>query len=394
MTPEKALLEMGRPFYIIATGGGAGLQGRLWNVCDISHVLLGAEFPYACKETSRSIGFNPNEGASAASYSSPEVAVDLATTAYLKGLGNHSEPIGLGLTASVASSKMHRGEHRAYSATVSREGCFVSTMLLEKGVGGYQRLIDGGFCDDLGLLSLLELGVASHTEPLMQTFSNGRRITPKEYHRERRDDLFVERFFAHPYFTAQGKRLEDLPEEEEEESVLFPGTFNPPTYGHFGMADSVKLAYCGRFYKIPKVIFQIAADPPHKEHLTEGNDFPVLLLKRAYNLQGRDRMFVRNQSLYLDKIHANPERPFLLGADALLEMFNPKWGVDLSSLLNAALELGVKFFVADRLVGGVMTTLVDCLLQKDVPASYHHLFYRIAGRWDVSSTEIRERLKS
>ena len=92
MTPEEAILEMGRPFYIIATGGGAGIQERLWNVCDISRVLLGAEFPYACKTTSSLLGFNPNEDTSAASYSSPEVAVDLATTAYFKALGSHPDP--------------------------------------------------------------------------------------------------------------------------------------------------------------------------------------------------------------------------------------------------------------------------------------------------------------
>ncbi len=374
MTIQDKLLESGRPFYIIASGAGAGLQDMIWKVPGISKVLLGAEFPYNEKLTDRCLGFCPKEGPSPASYCSAEVAVDLATTAFYRALeGDPSASVvGVGLTASVASTRVHRGNHRVFVATVSDEGCVVSSLVLEKGVGEKQRATDGEICDLVGLSALYETVTQSPAAILVKG-------PPYSYAVQSAHDLLEARFFSHPYFTLREERHSDIPWGQ----VVFPGTFAPPTYGHRKMASEaqkVSWTKAPEEAPCPRVIFSITADPPHKKAAS----IPELL-RRAHTLKGYDRVFVKGQPLYIDKARANRGGIFLLGSDALLSMLDPKWGLAPEALLEEFRSLGTSFLVASRLVNGVWITLEDIPL----PTEYQDMFSPIQGRWDISSTQVR-----
>src|SRR5208337_2393838 len=104
---KDKIKELGVNIHVIATGAGADIQNELWAFPGSSAYLSGASFPYAPEEQEELLGFMPEH------FASPENAIDLASAAYMKAYKfGGKKPVGLGLTASVASEREHRGEHR------------------------------------------------------------------------------------------------------------------------------------------------------------------------------------------------------------------------------------------------------------------------------------------
>src|SRR5947207_1761095 len=139
MTTENELLERLRDevsarVYVVCTGAGAGLAQRLWSVPGASSFLVGAAFPYATEAVDAFLGFVPER------YCSEETALDLAMAAYLEA-GPGEDAIGVGLTASVASSKPHRGAHRVYAASLGRGGArlYAAVPDRDRGTGARER---------------------------------------------------------------------------------------------------------------------------------------------------------------------------------------------------------------------------------------------------------------
>lgn len=386
MSWSDKLKEAGVSIHVIATGGGAGLQQLLWGIPGSSAYLSGASFPYSQEEQEELLGFMPEH------FCSEEAAIDLASAAYMKAykFGGKS-PVGLGITASVASEKIHRGEHRVFACIITENQVRTCQYSLEKGVGSEVRLLDGETCDDIGFLLLAEtlaLDEVEYTHP------------DHPYQTKRAEDKAKARFFERPFFAANGKRYATMPvgfqkpTEVEPASTrpspkhmaLMPGAYNPPHEGHFGTAQHVMDEY-GR-----TVVFEVTAEPPHKEALSAQS-----LLQRAKLLQGHDRLFTRKEPFYLDKARAYPGIPLVLGADAMVRMLDPKWGLDLTEMFKEFRKLDTKLLVAGRMVGDKFTTVDD--ISKDLRLASPHVWgyaqsvmLPISGRFDVSSTELRNKL--
>src|SRR5271157_5673962 len=104
---QDQLKAAGVSIHVIATGAGAGFQQKLWEVSGSSAYLSGATFPYSAEEQEELLGFIPEH------FCSEEAAIDLASAAYMKAYKfGGKKPVGIGLTASVASEHEHRGDHR------------------------------------------------------------------------------------------------------------------------------------------------------------------------------------------------------------------------------------------------------------------------------------------
>jgi hypothetical protein len=359
----EALLSIARErplrVHLACTGAGAGVQNELWSVPGCSSFFAGASFPYAPEETVALLGFEP-EG-----FCSPDAAMDLAMASYMAAFDPKRpdcEPIGLGLTASVASQKEHRGDHRIHLACMTSSRMLAEDITLAKGTGHLARARDGAAADAAAVGLLL---AASGVEP---------------------DAAYVDvtararaRFFERPVFDALGRRFARASfADAAPRSVLFPGAFNPPHEGHFSIARGLSEEH-GR-----QVVFAITTDPPHKPALGLGE-----LLARARLLAGHPVVFTEGDPLYLDKARAFPGTPFVLGADALVRMLDPKWGVDVDDLLRQLTTLGTRFYVIGRLVDGAFMTCEEAIAH--VPEAHRGLFVGASGRWDASSTAERER---
>ena len=355
------LKEAGVSIHVIATGAGAGTQQVLWSTPGCSAYMSGASFPYSVEETEDMLGFKVEQSVC------EDTAIDLASAAYMKAYrfgGN--KPVGVGITASVASERMHRGDHRADICIITDSVVKTYHRVLDKGAGQDQRWLDGILCNDAAC-NMIDV-VVGHK--------------PTNYSYNDATDKATARFLMRPFFTADDKRHNTLPNTKQ--YALMPGAFNPPHEGHFGVAEAYLRAY-GR-----NVVYEVGANPPHKPALSVQE-----LLKRSKLLQGRDRFFSMDMPLYLDKAKAYPQMPLLIGADALLRMFDPKWGIDTEELLKSFKALKTKFAVSGReidgkFVGGwkAVATLPDSLYRM-----YADMFVEMPGRWDISSTELRNKKK-
>lgn len=366
------LKEANVNIHVIATGAGAGLQNDLWSIPGSSAYLSGCSFPYAPEETTELLGFTPKQ------FVSEDTAIDLASAAYMKAykFGGKS-PVGVGLTASVASEREHRGDHRVFACVITNDKVLLFNKLIAKGIGEAidKRKSDGGSCDGLGFYMILDaldlLSLSSDIAAAIRTYKDG-------------TALAKERFFAHPFFSSNGKRLE---KPELINTALMSGSFNPPHEGHFGAAKSLSIR------DRADVVFEITAEPPHKNALTIQD-----LLKRAKGLQGYDRLFTSDLPYYLDKAKAFPGTPFVVGADTLIRLFDPKWGKSIQELVDGFCSYGTVFYTIGRQIDGKFITaedIIQILNDKVDSENCNNLYFLIKdlpGRWDTSSTELRNKL--
>ena len=309
------------------------------------------------------LGFQPERACA------PETALELAEQAYLRAasgtaraagaLGGSGLTVGIGLTAVIATREEHRGDHRVFCASFTTAGSSLYAVTLTKGVGVTKRAEDERVCADLGLNALLAaLGYAPLPVPFVAVSSDT-------------GALARELLLRRPMFQADGRRQRGLPDTAV---VLFPGTFDPPHPGHFGMADTLERVTGHR------PVFCLTLDPPHKAPIGS-----VDILQRVKLLRGRDVFFAAGDKLYLDKARRHPGRSFLMGSDALVRMLDPKW-CPVQPMLESFQQLGTHFYVVGRDVE-VGDQWIDAI---GIPAAFRSLFSVLPGRYDVSSSALRQ----
>jgi len=137
-------------------------------------------------------------------------------------------------------------------------------------------------------------------------------------------------------------------------------------------------------------VFEIGTNPPHKAPPTIQE-----LLKRAKLLKGRDVLFSTDMPMYIQKAKAYPGMRMVVGADTLLRMFDPKWGIDIDEMLKTFHETKTEFAVAGRTIDGKFVKGWDAVVKAlgDRYQGNLNLFVEVDGQWDVSSTELRNQLK-
>lgn len=372
--------------FVAVTGAGTGLQDILWSVPGISSAFAGAVCPYGAEQSDDFLGFRPE------SYCSADTAVDYAMMAYVRAResvladGSAKAPVGLGITASVASNAVHRGEHRVFLCTITPFGAMSWYVRLPKGAGSFPRERDGQATDLLGLSAIL---AAVGEPPLLGSIVSDPRgdvvmltqspeIPPAELRKL---------FFRRPVFSRSGMRhpIERL---DVANLALMPASLNPPHEGHRRMADIVERE------RRKRVVYMVTADSVHKPPLSvpEMLDRVAAVRRQRWSPGGaRTVVFTQGDPLFLDKARRWPCTEFVVGADTVLRMLDPRWGVDPEPLLHELQGLGTRFLVFGREVDGRFVP-ADAVL-ADVPPfvdPYRTMFAPMPGRWDVSSTRLRE----
>jgi len=349
----EGLLKLPIRLYCVATGAGAGIQKMLWEVPGASSFLVESIFPYAPARSAKFAGITPK------TFASEEFALDLAAAAYVEAMDDPTkDPVGLALTASVASIKEHRGDHRLHMVCMTKDKILGKTLVLAKGTS--MRTHDG-YASDTATLDLL-----------LATLDIGGGLYEDYSQQARR------RFFEHPVFHPNGGRTS---ENSIDDRPLFPGAFDPPHAGHETIADSVAHPEVADL----EPVFAICVDHPIKAPLSVQG-----MLRRASLLKHRTVLFTEGDPLYIDKARKHPGRPIILGADALLRMLDHKWTEVPRTLFDEFRTLGTKFFVFGRKIGEDFISASEAIVicaQHGVPRD---LFQALDGRWDISSSAIRE----
>lgn len=374
----QQLLNSNLNIHLIATGAGSTIQSKLWSTAGCSDYLSGASFPYATEETEEILGFTPD------SFCSEDTAIDLASAAYMKAFRFKSgkNTVGVGVTASVASTREHRGDHRVHVCIISDDKVVTNTFILPKGVGNQQRGIDDVIVEDFviyNLMTTLMPDIAFHTT---NQFSN----VPQDASAKA-----VERFMLRPFFNVDGSRKDANHISNLGPIGMISGAFNPPHQGHFGMADAFQKS------KKKPVVFEVSVTAPHKTALTVQE-----MLQRAKMLKGKRRVFTADVPLYYDKNKAFNKVSFIIGADALQRILDPVWlpsnfstvPLFIDDFSRTKINNKNNFFVFSRIVNGKLLTCYNLI--NDFRMSHHErtygasMFQPMRGKWDVSSTALRK----
>jgi nicotinic acid mononucleotide adenylyltransferase len=293
--------------YIAATGAGARTQDHIWQVPGCSAAFAGACFPYANDQLVDFLGHTPPQ------FCSQDTAIEMATMAYYRAWVPGGPPaVGVGLSAAVASAAPRRGENRIHGAVMTDAGVTAMALTLGHEYGAEARAEHGVLADEM----------------IMQLVDRREHISEADTSRA------TALFLANGYWATDGTRSALPPRGR----AMYPGAFNPPHAGHLELAD------------ITDAVFWVEAQAPNK---------PVLplstMVQRAKLLKGRDRFFTSGYPLYTDKSKAFPHRIFVVGADAIERMFDPKWGPSVTEVAEVLKSNGTILAIGRRRIGDIIT---------------------------------------
>lgn len=364
---HETLLATKSLLHVSTTGAGLRLQTALWDTPGASAYLVGFFTPYARTQLHSFLGHTPDS-----SYCSEDVAFDLAMASYLRAAEYqvveevNGEPVGVGITAAVASTREPRAEQRAYVVILTSDRVEMTEVPLKKAVGGDARRLHDERIAQV-VLSRLQLVL----------MGQGQKVSGNA-----RDAMG--RFYRYPVFDTNGRRY---PASLESPGVYLPATLNPIHEGHRLMCRVAE----ERMHSAPGgarfARYLVSSASPHKGRLSVQEMLKKAGMLRAERWRNESRMveFTYDEPLFLDKARRRPGSVFLIGADTMARMLEPGWGLNVADMLSEMKNLGTRFWVMGRKVEDGYLTCRDL----EVPWPHQNLFEPMEGRLDLSSTELR-----
>lgn len=366
---HKRLIESKSLLYVSTTGSGPRLLQAIWDNTGISEYFVGAAMPYKTTQTRALLGHKPEEG-----YVSEDVAYDLAMASYLRAAETKvvealaGDPIGLGISAAVASNRWPNGGHRAHMVLITKDRVVYRLVNLIKGKGKEVRQNH-------------DQELASAALALVLAALQGELPAEPEC-----DQKALERFHLYPVFGTDGTRRPFL---SGAGSIYLPATLNPIHDGHRLMCRAAEETLTEGGVGRVRAIYLVSSVSPHKGRLSVQQMLMTagMLQAERWRDEYEPRMveFTHDEPLFLDKARKRPGSLFIIGADTMQRMLDPQWGPSIEAMLVEMSNLKVKFLVMGRLIDDKWTTC------RDIKVSWPHqlLFEPLEGRVDLSSTQIR-----
>ena len=357
---------------VACTGGGSGAIAALLEEPGASRTVLEGLVPYSAESLAALLGARPEQ------FCSSRTARMLAMSAFERARRWHvhdtASPcalVGVGCTASLVSDRPKQGSHRVHVAWQTLEQTVSLSATLVKGSRTRReeeaittRLVLNALAEAGGLTERLPTGL-DDDEPL----DVQRQLAPPEW-----QALLAGTRSVVAYDHGQ------LVDAAAAPRVVFPGAFDPLHAGHRAMA-----AFAERRLGEP-VTFELSIENVDKPLL----DYQELARRQPQFADGRvcftrAPTFVRKAALF-------PGATFLVGADTIVRIGEPRYYHDQPTLRDAALEdlarHDARFLVFGRRRGAAFETLDDLPL----PASLRRLCTGVEAtdfRQDLSSTELR-----
>jgi hypothetical protein len=351
---------------------GAGSQALTWlhGVGGSSRTILEATDRYTPASLIEAVGFTPER------FTSSRVAAALAEHGFARArqLAPEGGPLfGLGSTATIATDRAKRGEHRVAVAVRDAFGVAHYRLTLRKGErdrSGEEELVSllilRAVADACGALPgpTLPLGEGEEVESALDPLA-----TADGWAAGRTPWLLL---------TPDGALSTEPPSAG---GLIFSGSFHPLHAGHRELAE-VASERTGRplTFELPLVNADKSAID-----LVEAR-------RRALQFAGVAPVLLTRTPLFADKVDLFPGSTFVIGADTAERIVAPRFYDHDPELLRAALAdlqgAGANFLVAARHHRGELITLDDIA----VPEGFEGLFEALSEesfRRDVSSSMIR-----
>jgi hypothetical protein len=364
-------LHAGPYRYVLAvTGGGASAVAALLSVPGGSRTVLEAVVPYHERALVEFLGRAPDQ------FCSAETARALAARAAARArwLAPGEAVAGAGCTASLATDRPKRGDHRFHLAVDTGGQTLTCSLTLTKGArdrAGEEEVLGAVLLNALAEA----FGMPEHVEvPLLpgEEVRADRAATVGALAALMRGEVGAVCVEADGQVRAGGPAP----------PLLVPGAFNPMHAGHWGLAE-VGTRLAGQV-----AAFELSVTNVDKPPLG-----PEELRRRLGQFTWRAPVWLVRAPTFVGKARLFPGTTFVVGADTAERVLAPRYYHDSAEEMVRALDEvrchGCRFLVAGR--AGADGRFAE-LHHLDVPAEHRDLFGAIpadAFRADVSSTALR-----
>ena len=362
---------------VVIEFAGAGAQALAWlhGRAGSSRTVLEASDRYAPASLAQALGKTPRQ------HAHPEVARSLASAALARAhvlVGAQEGLAGLGWTAAIATGRRRRGDHRCHLALCDASGVSSFDLHLEKGARTREEeerlvslLVVAALADGASGMGEVDLPLGAGDRLVRRHDASSLllRVTSGDFDWLLRSPEGVE---------TPGRRLAG--------AVLLCGSFNPLHDAHRRLVE-VSAGLLGR-------------DPMFELGLVNADKAPIPeeeAERRALQFAGYAPVLLSAEPRFVDKVSWIRESVFVLGADTLERLVDPRYyAQDRGGMPDAfarVRESGCRFLVAARREpsSGTVRTLADCAL----PRGFERLFEAIPEsdfRMDLSSTELRAKM--
>ena len=333
---------------IYLTGGGSGFLSELLSTPGASASILETRVPYAQAALEELLGRAPEQACSSTT------ARQLAMAAFQRAqtLAPASQLYGFGCTASLATNREKKGEHRAHwciqthTATYDFSAAFSSDRAAEE-----SELIDH-------LWQSLSYALMEGDPPSDLTHEHH---GPLEH--------FRPLLHSDPYRTST---------QPHDGLLILPGSFNPLHDGHRAIMAA------GEEVTGKQGAYELAVNNADKPSI----DF--LTLKARIDQFESEPLWLTNTPTYAEKAQLFPGATFLLGVDTMERIGQQKFYQDRADLMTAAIQMfhdfEIRFLVFPRQMGKFVR-LSDLALPKELTTLCQAAPDEF--RMDISSTQLR-----
>lgn len=357
----------------VASVAGAGTAAISWllGVAGASKTILEIGVPYASAALTEFVGYEP------AQFVSEETAAAMARAAYRRAahLREGNAPVvGIGCTATIATDRAKRGEHRCFVVAWRADGVSVRSLTFVKGLRA--RAGEDAIASKLVISALAECAGVSADLDLGLDASERVEVTRVSY----RDPIAA--LMAGHIDLAVARADGRISADEPVGGGVLSGSFNPLHEGHEALARAA-----AGILGMP-VAYELSVANVDKPPLDEDE-----VRRRVAQFAGKADVALTRAPVFYEKARLMPGCAFVIGADTAVRLVDERYyGGSHSNMLIALAgmrERGCRFLVAGRVEGGAFRTLADAR----VPDGFEGMFSAIpeaAFRSDVSSTALRE----
>jgi nicotinamide mononucleotide (NMN) deamidase PncC len=356
------------------TGGGTQAAADLLHIPGGSRTVLEVLVPYGEEALAEFLGRPPDQ------YCSVETCRAMAARAYQRAawLAPRQPVLGVAATASLATDRPKRGDHRFHITIHGRQHLTTHSLILNKGARSREE--EEAVLDAVLLNALAEAcGIAGRLTPVLR---------PPEALETTRGPAPG---MLASFLSGECRRLclemdGRLNAAAAVPSALLPGSFNPIHEGHWRLAE-----VAARLLQMP-VHFELSVVNVDKAPLRAEE-----IDARLRQFAGRAPLWLSRAPTFVEKAQLFPGVVFVIGADTAVRIVDPKYygesEAEMAKALQRIRELGCRFLVAGRVdATGRFQGINDLALASQI----RDLFTGIAEadyRADVSSSGIRNDAK-